>query len=144
MSEFLECSVDKPSEPHVKWNFEWRDEGRFHVWHFYVDEDFRGRGHGRRLLSKIVAFVCRDTDAECFSIQMGGGADSARWLWNLSKEEFEYLLVVKDVQGYSGDDWNNQDAERIDDEEDMEGDEQSSIYAVLEDLDVLREIKGWC
>lgn len=136
--------MDIPNEPHVRWDFEWRDGGdRFHVWDFYVDEHFRGRGHGGRLLMKAVEYACRETDASCFSIQMGGGAESARWLWSISRGELEYLLIVKDVQGYVDDEWKNEDAQRIDGESDREGDDQSSVYARLDDLDALREMKGW-
>lgn len=135
----------RPNEPHVRWDFEWRDSGnRFHIYDFYVDENFRGRGHGGRLVLKVVEYVCLETEAQSFSIQMGGGASSARWLWDISKSDLEYMLRIKDVQGYEEDDWKNIDAERIDGEEDKEGDAQSSVYAVIHELDALRELKEWC
>ena len=136
--------MKRPSEPHVRWKFEWRDDGnRFHVWDFYVSEGFRGDGHGSRCLVNIVEYACRETDATCFSIQMGGGAASARWLKDVSGGFLEFFLRVEYVQGYAGDAWMDDDGERVDGQEDMEGDEQSSVYAVTNELEGLRELKGW-
>lgn len=53
------------------------------------------------------------------------------------------MLRVEDVQGYEGDDWKSVEAERIDGDEDREGDAQSSVYAVIDELNALRELKEW-
>lgn len=136
--------MHKPSEPHVRWDFEWRDSrSRFHIWDFQVDKEFRNRGHGGRLLLKVIEYVCIETEADSFSIQMGGGANSARWIWDISRSCLEYMLRVEDVQGYEGDDWKSVEAERIDGDEDREGDAQSSVYAVIDELNALRELKEW-
>ena len=70
---------------------------------------------------------------------MGGGAHSARWL----DRQFGYHLEVNDVEGYSGDDWEHPDAERVDGREDTEGDNHSSVYAVVEDMEYLAYEHGW-
>lgn len=136
--------MDRPSVSHTRWSWEWRDGGeRFHVWDFFTDQDQRGRGKGYRLLVKIVKWAAIEKDAEIFSIQMGGGAHSARWLQKVSQGEFEYLLQVKDVEGYNGDNWKDPNAERDDGKEDMEGDNHSSVYAVIDDLEGVAELNGW-
>lgn len=136
--------MSRPSEPHTRWRFEWRDNGdKFHVYDLYVDVDFRGRGRGERLILKIIKYVCRKTDAETFSIQMGGGSRSARWLRNISERNLEYFLRIEDVQGYVNNNWKNKNADRVDGEQDKEGDAQSSVYAEIDELDALRELKSW-
>ncbi len=132
--------MTRPRTPHVDWQWEWKDNGqRFHVPHFITDENERGWGHGSRALEKIVEWAFKEHGATVFSIQMGGGAPSARWLDSC----FEHHLYVKDVQGYSDHAWKDPTAEREDGREDTEGDNASSVYAEIDDLEYLAWERGW-
>lgn len=132
----------RPQTRYVRWNWEWRkDETRFHIYHFETDEEQRGRGNGSRALINIIEWAIKEKNAEEVTIQMGGGAHTARWLRDVSKD-IDRSLVVEDVQGYEGESWTDEDADRIDGEEDREGDAQSSVFASV-DVGFLRDYYGW-
>lgn len=139
--------MDRPKSPYVDWKWEWRnaehyDGNRFHVWHFIVDDEYRGQGHGNLLVS-IIRYAAVEENADEFSIQMGGGAHTARWLNKLSSEQLYSNLRVEDVQGYNGGDWRDPNNTRTDGLEDDEGDGHSSVYAELIDLRLCAFENGW-
>lgn len=132
----------RPQTRHVNWNWEWReDETRFHIYHFETDKNHRGKGHGSRALIKIVKWATKKSQVEKVTIQMGGGAHTARWLRDVSRD-INNSIIVEDVQGYEDDSWTEKNAERIDGEEDKEGDAQSSVFASV-DVGYLRDYHGW-
>lgn len=136
--------MKRPRTPHVNWRWEWRDgKTRFHVPHFKTDSGMQGRGHASRALPKIIEFAVKEHDPEEFSIQMGGGAHSARWLKMVSEKSLYHTLRVIDVEGYEGESWQDSEAERIDGKEDKEGDNHSSVYALLDDMEYLKYETGW-
>lgn len=134
----------RPSTRYVDWEWEWRDGGsRFHVFHFEVDGAMEGRGYGSRALCTIIEFAIREEGADVFSIQLGGGGRSARWLEMVSETELSHTLRVVDVQGYEGGAWRDSEAERVDGREDSRGDEYSSVYAVMDEPEYLAYENGW-
>lgn len=132
----------RPQTRYVNWNWEWRKDGtRFHVYHFETDKNHRGRGNGSRALIKVIKWAVKEKQAEEVTIQMGGGARTARWLTDVSRD-INDAIIVKDVQGYEGESWTEEDAKRVDGEEDKEGDAQSSVFATV-DVGYLRDYYGW-
>lgn len=134
----------RPSTRYVDWDWEWRDNGsRFHVPHFESDASMQGRGHGSRALCKILEFAIKEEEADVFSIQMGGGAHSARWLERVSENALSHTLRVVDVEGYEDGAWRDPEADRVDGREDRPGDNHSSVYAVMDDPEYLAYEQGW-
>jgi len=134
--------MNRPQTRHVRWNWEWReDEDRFHIYHFETDKNHRSRGYGSRALINIIEWAIEEKDAENVTIQMGGGAYTARWLRDVSSE-IDYALSVEDVQGYEEESWVEVGADRVDGEGDKEGDEQSSVFATV-DVGFLKDYYGF-
>jgi hypothetical protein len=129
----------RPNTPYVDWKWYWKDDAETHffIHHLITDEGHRNRGHGSRALVNIIEWALTEKEAEDISIQMGGGASSARWLEEVGKS-IEYAIIVTDVHGYEDDDWKDPDAERVDGEIDTEGDENSTVFAEV-DVGLLRD-----
>lgn len=90
-------------------------------------------------MTNIIKWAIKEKDAESLTIQMGGGACTARWLKSFCVRKNSHTLRVKEVQGYEGRSWVNEKADRVDGEE---GDEQSSVFAKV-DVGFLRDYCGW-